>query len=681
MSRTFYGRAKELAQLRAAFEQVAARDRSGKSPGPRMVFVVAETGYGKSRLVQELYLQLTEDERWDPAAHDYWPPAFGDLHDQLRVNPEMRGHAAKGPPRFMWLGVRWLPTDVRNLASRRSSLPELQAELEVHMEVVRRHEGVWAKLLRAGKKHLPGEAISTAIDAMPGGNWISLCIKATKVATDLTKSSLRDGGTHDAVSEQIVTSLHDALLEKLRAALHGPSGMPMVLWLDDAQWIDSDSIQFVQRLWRDATTHHWPLLIVGTHWEREWRELMALDAEERAATLAGQAKVAGECFTELRLGKSESQDLAAYVRMRLPGLTAAQRTLLLGKADGNFLSMVENVGDLLNEPLNFVDGDPSKALAPEGEEGVGAWESDRQKRIEQRFRKLEPAVKSLLGWSSQLGVRFLHEVVVDYAQRIAQQRDAHKLLATCESPLVILETPNKWMREFRDKAFHLEASKHFRKFGAKESARLSEVLREHLVAWIQRSFGSDGHLLDYDEEDPSTAPEASVLALLAEDRTSELRDLLDTALKELPIPARPDWSDAATMAALRAIHLSVRIDAAENLWDRVRSTAASVERLNWSAVPESVFGAYGREAFGRRLSIAGLPALSLSVRHSRLALLRGNFRSLELDPELGEELLDALSDCIRTQAVLGDLSAARALAVEAVELARSLSNADPSADT
>jgi len=81
MSRAFYGRAKELAQLRAACEQVAARDRSGKSTGPSMVFVVAETGYGKSRLVQELYLQLTEDERWDPAAHDYWPPAFGSAAD------------------------------------------------------------------------------------------------------------------------------------------------------------------------------------------------------------------------------------------------------------------------------------------------------------------------------------------------------------------------------------------------------------------------------------------------------------------------------------------------------------------------------------------------------------------------------------------------------------------------
>ena len=160
MSGTFYGRAEELKRLREAFEAVAPSKAGGKGGGPQMVFVVAETGYGKSRLVQELYLQLTEDERWDPATHDYWPPAFGDLNEQLRVNPEMRGHATKGPPRFLWLGVRWLPTDVRNLASRRSSLPELQAELDIHMEVARRHESAWAKLARAGKEQLGDDFIS-----------------------------------------------------------------------------------------------------------------------------------------------------------------------------------------------------------------------------------------------------------------------------------------------------------------------------------------------------------------------------------------------------------------------------------------------------------------------------------------------------------------------------------------
>ena len=106
MSNTFYGRETEIAWLRGMFDAVATKGPDGKFTGPRMAVIVAESGIGKSRIVQELYIQLANDAQWDPPEVDYWPEAFGDGGVNLRAVPDMKGHVPKGPPRFAWLGAR-----------------------------------------------------------------------------------------------------------------------------------------------------------------------------------------------------------------------------------------------------------------------------------------------------------------------------------------------------------------------------------------------------------------------------------------------------------------------------------------------------------------------------------------------------------------------------------------------
>ena len=66
MGQGFFGREDELASLMSLFKAAATRGTDGRYGGPRMAFVLAESGVGKSRLVQELYIRLTEDPAWDP---------------------------------------------------------------------------------------------------------------------------------------------------------------------------------------------------------------------------------------------------------------------------------------------------------------------------------------------------------------------------------------------------------------------------------------------------------------------------------------------------------------------------------------------------------------------------------------------------------------------------------------
>ena len=152
-----------------AHEAAATRRADGKFAGPKLAVILAESGHGKSRLVQELYLRLTADERWDPPEASYWPDAFRDLGAQLRVNPDMQGHQPSGPPRFMWLGVRWQPTDQRNVDSR-SALPDLRSELGVHMATIDRHRDLMTTAVQrathAVKKEGVGEIVGQVADAL-----------------------------------------------------------------------------------------------------------------------------------------------------------------------------------------------------------------------------------------------------------------------------------------------------------------------------------------------------------------------------------------------------------------------------------------------------------------------------------------------------------------------------------
>ena len=90
MAMPLLGRESELGQLRDAFDAAAGAAKGVDGRGPRIVVVLlAESGLGKTRLVQELYLQLASDAVWDPPSHDYWPAVLGDQRDGLRVNPEL----------------------------------------------------------------------------------------------------------------------------------------------------------------------------------------------------------------------------------------------------------------------------------------------------------------------------------------------------------------------------------------------------------------------------------------------------------------------------------------------------------------------------------------------------------------------------------------------------------------
>ena len=584
----FYGRDAELKWLLGLWEGCAQRElpRGKFTGGPRMAFIVADSGIGKSRLVQALYQQLSRDPKWNPPESNYWPDSFNDQGVQIRVTPDMTGHTALGPPGFTWLGARWQATDVRNFSDRMTVLPELRSWLMSHAEILQQHGSTWqAAKARLRKELLPavtdegvGKVAEFAAEqiAKTVVPFTGLLVKLIKGSKELISDRMAGPQSLESEQKDGLQSLADEVFDCMHLLLDGPAAVPTVLWLDDAQWIDASSLEFLRRTWLTAQRRKWPLLIVVTHWEHSWLELKRSGEPGTLPVFEGQPGV------EVRyVVPADPMALETYVSAHLAGLTPPQRHLLLDKAAGNFLTMVENVGFLLRTPANFVGKNISSALAPVGEKKVREWESERQKRVEQRFSQLTPDLQSLLGWGSYLGLSFLREVIEEFAHTIGVGPVVAAHLKECVDPLAILGAQNELMREFRDRAFHTVAARHFADYDREHDSVLRGILHRRLVEWVNHSFHASGNVLWPDKSRGVEAPPRSVTGLPADQR----RAMLVMACRELHLSLGTTFMDPVSIAALRARHLFACCAAEEKLWDHVREVTAELKPVDWSGLP------------------------------------------------------------------------------------------------
>ncbi|MBM3990210.1 MAG: tetratricopeptide repeat protein [Planctomycetes bacterium] len=586
----FCARARECAELLAAFEAVSL------GAGPRAVEVRGPSGSGKSRLVAELYGRIAANAAHNPPEAAYWPTEIPLGPTSRATGPELRkAPAARGAARFLWLGLRATERLARLTPERGTQQDELVREIELHARRGQRFGGL-------------GESLALA----------------------LAREGEMDSGPRERA------------LAALRAALTSSACTATVLWIDDAQWASDELLELAAVLWREARARRAALLVI-----------LCDDGDEpvRATRAEFSTLVAAQ---RVELAPVPAPEFAAALDALLPGALPRQREALLASVGGNFLELEERIAWLSLSRGNFEHGDRALRLSAAGEAELAQWPEGRRLRLELRISQLASAVERLLGWSSANALEFLGTVALEFGRRCALRGTAERDLVARAAPLAQLPSDARVEHGRSALAFHLEAQKLWRRFGERESELLSQTLRDELARWINASFGDDGNWRPHDTSDPATLPPESVLALLAQERTAELRDLLDMAMAELSLDAAPDWSDPRQVASLRAIRVAVQNDAEEQIWARTRRCSARLEHVEWSLVPEGVLGSAGREALARRISAAGLPRLALAIRASRVELLRARGDALR-DSESGiDEFADALSDLGQSLWELGE---------------------------
>ena len=124
----FVGRNIEMNLLQDAWSKARLNE-------PQFVILLAETGVGKTRLIQEFYTWLSNDEN-DP--NNYWAESLGcknglQISKSLNVNPE--GSYGNGEISWLWWGLR-LSRPIRNQQVNKCAISDAYAELKGHAHVI-----------------------------------------------------------------------------------------------------------------------------------------------------------------------------------------------------------------------------------------------------------------------------------------------------------------------------------------------------------------------------------------------------------------------------------------------------------------------------------------------------------------------------------------------------------------
>lgn len=580
MSSRFYGRTKDLEWLRGRFDHVSSWGPDRKFTGPQMAVLVAESGLGKSRLVRELYLQLANDPEWNPKETAYWPGSFGGDDRQMRESPSLEGHVPLGPPKFMWLGVRWQPIDRRN-ADTHSRLDVLNTDISNQMRLVDKYGPAWKSLLERRKKELIGKGIDniTGIAAdllMPFGG---VCLNLLREAERSMRERHFGPIDNDGVAKAQAENTRAAMLEYMHGLLSGSRAIPTILFLDDAQFSIEDqyTLSFVAALWKQAVQNNWPLLIICAYWQQDWNVLKQQTREDTTLSLAGM--VDGDRLSERALSAACAADLEAILAERFPGLSPKNRQSLLSKAGNNFASMVENMNDLSEEPYWFVDRRFDRPLSKDGSDGVDEWSALRHERKLERFQKLTESRRNVLGWSSRLGVRFMTTVVAKFAAEIARHEedcvdlDVPREIDWCVDPGVFLSESGGQFCEFRDKIYHeFSIARYDKTLRNRHEECLVRIFREVLVGAVNANYAfifsgapsREAHLCDED-----------------------VGPLFSSSLLELEPGFVDDWRVATPEARawLRTICLMIVTGARDRQWDRVGECERQLGVIEWHRVP------------------------------------------------------------------------------------------------
>jgi hypothetical protein len=458
----FTGRTDELLKLIDMWQLATTKNE------PEIITLIGDSGSGKTRLVQEFYHYIARHQQWNPAEFNYWPDAFQTPQTQLHVNPDFTNHTPKGPPLFFWSGLRWSDPMQRNTVPD-AALVLLRHQLITFAQRSTELQPTWKRtlqeLLHNTKSQFTWQsAIGLVADSLfpLGGVITSVLIP--------TMSTLR--------KDQVVPQLPELILTLFRAWFQQSSPLPIVLWLDDAQWMDAEARVFFAELATMAQQHKWAILFVATYWPAEWNHTTAQEIFLKK-------------FPVIHLSKPPVAQLATIITSQFPGLKTEQIQLLIEKTDGNYLTLVENIGELhAGAEEYFHAGDTKNALLDEAIMVIHQWESTRAKRAAQRFAAFDRAIQNVLARAARIGIgtRFCINVLIRFAQ-LQNIRDINTLIDACITPLAVIHTDTPYFYEFRERDYVTVAYKIFdNRLRTREEAQLLVALDEELMIVIDALY-------------------------------------------------------------------------------------------------------------------------------------------------------------------------------------------------
>ncbi len=483
------GREAELGRLLSHWERVRAGE------GPRVAVLLAEPGLGKTRLAQELYARLVADEQ---GGTGYWPPALGAEGDNLRVNPAVEACDGAADLPFLWWGVRLADPEGHNQAVSGALAGHVEPYLVPHLEPFHRAQRRRRRLVRAAR--LGGAVAADVVgDLVP---FLGLLKKVGEIGLEV--KGLHDEWRRDAVPLDVAAvagarraSLAEQVTSDLGTLFGAGAGVPAVVLLDDLQfsYADPGVTAFVEELTRAMVSGRWPLLLLVTHWEREWlvaggeAEPDGTPASPAGAALAALARRERGLVDVMRLGPVE--DLAPLLRRALPGLTPPQERALLERSGGNPRVLDELLRYALTQRGRglFVGRDPSGPLTERGLEELLSRGSSLEDLVARRFEEAPEDVQRALTLAALQGHEFEEWLVAEVARVLAADEPAgtRRALRASANPHAMTARLAETRSAFAQRVYRTVALEALRGWFDEDEAReaLASVLRACLLERVE----------------------------------------------------------------------------------------------------------------------------------------------------------------------------------------------------
>ena len=397
-----------VARITASFDEVC------RSSSPRMWLLTAPSGWGKTRVVQELYVALAARQ---PGPAAYWPARIVDADAvpiadaRKRISPEV---AAAGRDRaaIPWL---WWGTQAFRMGdgSPGRALEQGADQLYAHGEALIRAErsllgtvkgtfdvtsatvGILALFVAA--LAAPPVAIPLAV----GGGIEMVTTGASRVRELVRRRRVREMSPQGA-AEQFEQNLTSGLADRVRQL---SKAVPILLVIDDAHDADQVTVGVLDRLLRVPEARllvvamAWPDVIAGT-------EGRPLGSWLRSAE-AGPVR---ERVEHVELEPLSRADLNRIVSLQAPSTPAAVCSAFASRYD-NPLAL-RYVLELPRVRRRTVGG--SIQLRPDE---VAGLPSTLAGVFNDAWNELPGAVQSALAVAALCGVRFVPDLVVRAAQR------------------------------------------------------------------------------------------------------------------------------------------------------------------------------------------------------------------------------------------------------------------------
>ncbi|MFE7845927.1 hypothetical protein ACFUTX_12145 [Microbacterium sp. NPDC057407] len=285
--------------------------------GPRVTFVQAPLGWGKTRLVHELYRELAASQE-----RPYWPAAISTatprnvnevFKERKRLIPAPFHVPGDASPEWIWLGIA---TDPSLLARPEEAYMRIVAQLEPHI----------APILRM--RRLTKATVRTVLSLLGALLPVPTDIEALATLLDGTTDVVDAWRAGAANSRTVGTDTIDytAQMRKLLTTVWGEDGRkgpPIVLLIEDAQFLSDQSADLL----RVILASNLPILVIATGWE--------LNGDERFAPFQAFVESAPSALRVENLLALDAHDAREIVDHLHPGTPSEVVDLLAQRFASN----------------------------------------------------------------------------------------------------------------------------------------------------------------------------------------------------------------------------------------------------------------------------------------------------------------------------------------------------------